>query len=274
MELAGVSPRAPRVTELNTKIDRAALVPAMVRIRGGSFLVSNHRAVRDDDYSRRRSKVGIGGFRMGKYEVTFEEFDRFATETSRPKPHDSGWGRGRRPAINVTWREATEYAKWLSAKLGDSYRLPTSAEWEYAARAGRTSKYPWGDTVGSDRANCTGCGSRWDKRSTAPVGSFRPNAWGLHDVAGNVCEWTCSSHATGRESKTCGSDVDLGGKTGKDEGADAFSKLLTAVQDKLINVRVCRGGFWNYGPRKLIVVFQTFEKDHSANTLGFRLAQD
>ncbi len=101
------------------------------------------------------------------------------------------WGRGNRPVVNVTWDDATAYAQWLSAVTGESYRLPSEAEWEYAARAGTETAYSWGDELGTNKANCDGCGSRWDDdEETAPVGSFAPNAWGLHDMHGNVWEWT------------------------------------------------------------------------------------
>ena len=82
----------------------------------------------------------------------------------------SGWGRGRRPVINVNWDDAKAYVRWLNRKTGKQYRLPSEAEWEYAARAGTTTRYNWGDDIGRNRANCNGCGSRWDRKQTAPVG--------------------------------------------------------------------------------------------------------
>ncbi|WP_341915893.1 formylglycine-generating enzyme family protein [Ferrovibrio terrae] len=92
------------------------------------------------------------------------------------------------PVVCVSWQEARAYADWLSKRTGQVYRLPTESEWEYAARAGTKSPYGWGDALGTNRANCRGCGSRWDNVSTAPVGSFPPNRAGLHDMAGNVWE--------------------------------------------------------------------------------------
>ena len=81
------------------------------------------------------------------------------------------------------------YAEWLSAQTGAAYRLPSESEWEYAARAGTATKYSWGNEIGVNRANCDGCGSEWDNARTAPVGSFRPNAFGLYDMHGNLWEW-------------------------------------------------------------------------------------
>ena len=125
-------------------------------------------------------------FAISKYEVTFEEFDRFADATGMARPDAAGWGRGRRPAINVSWDDATAYAAWLSAETGRDYALPSEAEWEYAARAGTETAFAWGDAVG-DAANCSDCGAGGAR--TVPVGSFPANGWGLHDVHGNVWEW-------------------------------------------------------------------------------------
>jgi formylglycine-generating enzyme required for sulfatase activity len=133
---------------------------------------------------------------MGRYEVTFAEYDKFANATGRKKPSDSGWGRGNRPVINVSWHNATAYAKWLSEQTGQKYRLPTEAEWEYAARAGTPTKYWWGNTASHKYANygvnscCRGLAKGKDRwKHTSPVGSFAPNPFGLYDTAGNIWEW-------------------------------------------------------------------------------------
>ncbi|MEA3411331.1 MAG: SUMF1/EgtB/PvdO family nonheme iron enzyme, partial [Pseudomonadota bacterium] len=137
-------------------------------------------------------------FDIGKFEVTYEQYDYYvwtrkgtddALDYPSGAPDDNG--RGRRPVVNVSWNDANAYLKWL----GDEYRLPTEAEWEYAARAGSVTAHWWGDDIRQDgqvRANCDGCGSDWDNRTVAPVGRFAPNDWGLYDTAGNVWEWTCS----------------------------------------------------------------------------------
>ena len=91
--------------------------------------------------------------------------------------------------MNVSWEDAVAYVRWLSGQTGERYRLPSEAEWEYAARAGSVTAYSWGNEIGRNRANCDGCGSRWDNAQTGPVGSFGPNGWGLHDMHGNVREW-------------------------------------------------------------------------------------
>ena len=126
-------------------------------------------------------------FELAKYQVTFEEYDKFCEATSTIKPSDEGWGRGERPVINVTWYEAKKYCEWLSKVSGENYRLPTEAEWEYSCRAGNNSNYFFGD----DEKNLIEY-AWYDKNSggkTHEVGQLKPNNWGLYDMYGNVWEW-------------------------------------------------------------------------------------
>ena len=149
-------------------------------------------------------------FRLGKYEITYDEYDYYVWQQHRmgntgPKyPTTAQGGRGARPVVHVNWHEARGYAQWLGERRHESCRLPTEAEWEYAARAGNESAYPWGDdlrnSVGGQAmpmANCRDCGSRWDNEQSAPVGQFPANGFGLHDTSGNVWEWTCSAWRDG-----------------------------------------------------------------------------
>jgi formylglycine-generating enzyme required for sulfatase activity len=136
-----------------------------------------------------RHVVIAKAFAIGRREVTFAEWDQCVAATScKYNPSDQGWGRGDRPVINVSWDDAQEFIAWLSKKTGLSYRLPSEAEWEYAARAGTGTPYWWGKDIGVGRAKCEDCGGdpAWQ---TVPVGSFRPNAFGLYDTAGNAAEW-------------------------------------------------------------------------------------
>lgn len=156
--------------------------PEMVLVPPGSFMMGAPSSQKQQTISQT--------FAVGKYEVTFAEWDACAAEggCGKYRPDDQGWGRGRQPVINVSWSDARQYVRWLSQKTGNSYRLLTEVEWEYAARAGTTTAYPWGDAIGSGNANCNGCGSKWDNKQPAPVGSFKANAFGLYDMHGNVCE--------------------------------------------------------------------------------------
>ena len=168
--------------------------PEMVVIPAGRFRMG---CLSDDDACFGSEKpvheVTIGrAFALSKHEVTFAQWDACVSGggCGGHRPGDGGWGRAARPVVNVSWEDAQSYVSWLSRQTGEEYRLPTEAEWEYAARAGTTTKYSWGNEIGDNRANCRGgCGSRWDYKQTAPVGSFPANAWGLHDMHGNVFEW-------------------------------------------------------------------------------------
>ena len=165
------------------------VLPEMVVIPEGRFRMGCVSGKNCGDDEKPVHEVRVASFELSKYEVTFEEYDRFTVVTGRKSRKDEGWGRGRRPVINVSWEDAVAYAEWLSAQTGERYRLPSEAEWEYAARAGSARKYSWGNEIGHNRANCNACGSQWDGEKTAPVGSFGPNAFGLHDMHGNLWEW-------------------------------------------------------------------------------------
>jgi len=170
-----------------------SLGPEMVVIPAGTFRMGDIQGVRDSD-EQPVHEVSVERFAMGRYEVTFAEYDQFAEATNRKKPSDIGWGRDDRPVINVSWDNVTAYAEWLSEQTGQEYRLPTETEWEYAARAGTETKYWWGNEIGFNNANCRNsfCDDRFEY--TAPVGSFEANPFGLFDVSGNVWEWTCSEY--------------------------------------------------------------------------------
>jgi len=128
-------------------------------------------------------------FAVGRRLVTFAEWDRcVASGGCKFNPPDQGWGRGERPVIDVSWDDAKEFTAWLSKVTGKPYRLPTEAEWEYAARGGSTTTYWWGKDVGSGHAQCVECGGN-EGGKTVAVGSFRPNAFGLYDTSGNAAEW-------------------------------------------------------------------------------------
>ena len=128
-------------------------------------------------------------FAIGRREVTFAEWDQCADAgVCKHRPDDHGWGRGDRPAINISWDDAKLFVAWLSQKTGQKYRLPSEAEWEYAARAGTKTPFWWGREAGTGHAQCDTCGSQTTKQ-VAVTGSYRPNGFGLYDTAGNAAEW-------------------------------------------------------------------------------------
>lgn len=158
----------------------------MVAVPAGSFRMGSTASEdgRDDDEGPVYRVTIAKPFAVGKYEVTFSEWEVCAKARWCSRVE----GRGNRPVVNVSWYDTRNYVRWLSWQTGESYRLPGEAEWEYAARAGTQTRYAWGDEIGRDRANCRGCGGGRDG-TPAAVGSFLPNAFGLHDLHGNVGEW-------------------------------------------------------------------------------------
>ncbi len=183
----------------------------MIEIPSGQFLMGSGANSPSFD-ERPQRLVKIRGYSISKYEVMFEDYDRFASATGRRKPDDNGWSRGRMPVINVAWDDAVAYSQWLSKQTGHTYRLPTEAEWEYAARAGTKTPYPWGLSKGKNKANCFNCGSEWDGRETAPVGRFKPNSLGLYDMAGNAPEWVQDCYVNSyKKAPTDGTAVQTGG---------------------------------------------------------------
>jgi formylglycine-generating enzyme required for sulfatase activity len=234
--------------------------PQMVAIPAGTFQMGSPAGEtgRESDEGPLH-RVTVAAFALGRYEVTFAEYLLFAQATGRAQPSDKGWGGGRRPVINVSWTDAQGYATWLSKETGQTYRLPSEAEWEYAARAGTTTANWWGDDIqrGTEvMANCDGCGSEWDLTKTAPVGQFAANAFGLHDMHGNVWEWT----------QDCwhGSYV----------GAPKDGAAWEATEGGDCTFRVVRGGSWFGEPAWVRSAFRNRLNPGSRNLgYGFRLAR-
>ena len=171
-------------TEFRDTLKDGTPAPQMVWLPKGSFLMGSDN-YRDEEPIH---EVTIDyELAVGKYPVTFDEYDKFCEATGREKPYDSGWGRGNRPVFNVNWNDAREYCEWLSEQTGQVYRLLSEAEWEYACRAGSTGNYCFGDDV-----HQLGSYGWFDGNSggkTHPVGQKKPNAFGLYDMHGNIWEW-------------------------------------------------------------------------------------
>lgn len=180
-------------------------LPEVVLVRGGAFTMGDTFG-EGGSHEKPTHEVTVSDFYMGKYEVTFEEYDLFCEATNRQKPGDEGWGRGKRPVINVSWEDAVAYCEWASRISGKQYRLPTEAEWEYAAREGG-KKVRFGNgknTLDPRDANFDGSASGKEDYSvvgdyrgkTLPVGNFSGNSLGLHDMTGNVWEWCSDWYAS------------------------------------------------------------------------------
>jgi formylglycine-generating enzyme required for sulfatase activity len=165
----------------------------MVWLPGGTFVMGQDDSQYEDE--RPAHPVQVDAFAVGQYPVTFAAYDRFCEATRRRPAVDEGWGRGERPVINVSWADVHDYCTWLSRETGETYGLATEEQWEYACRAGSTTRYCFGDDPKglADYA--------WydvnAKGRTHPVGQKRPNAWHLYDMHGNVREWCQNGYDTG-----------------------------------------------------------------------------
>ena len=230
--------------------------PKMVVVPSGRFTMGSSRSEGGDDDERPMRRVRIAyRFAVGVYEVTFAEWYACvdAGGCGNYIPDDEGWGRGNRPVVNVSWGDAQSYVRWLSAQTGKTYRLLSESEWEYVARAGTETAYSWGDSIGVNRANCDGCGSAWDGKMTAPVGSFATNAWGVYDMHGNVWEWV----------QDCWNDSYVGAPS---DGS--------AWESETCDWRVYRSGPWHRGPSySRSAARSTLSADGRIWVIGFRVAR-
>ncbi len=163
--------------------------PDMVVLAPGSFQMGDIGQVGNDNEKPVHPVTLTRKFAIARYEITFAQYDFFALQTNRKLPDDEGWGRELQPVINVTWREARAYTRWLAKETGLDYRLPTEAEWEYAARAGTTTNYWWGDENLAGYSHCSDCGDPLGGKHPLSVGSMKANPWGLHYLNVNVDEW-------------------------------------------------------------------------------------
>ena len=222
----------------------------MVVIPAGAFTMGSGAI-----YESPVHKVTIAKpFAIGRYEVTFDEWDRCVTDKGcKFKPDDRGLGRGSRPVDNVSWIDVKEFLSWLSSKTGKTYRLPSEAEWEYVARGGTTTSYWWGRDVGQGQANCKDCNSG-NALQPMPVGSFKPNPFGVFDTAGNAAEWV----------EDCWND--------SYRGAPQDGSAWTTGQ---CNWRVLRGGDYD-SPAKLVASSSRFRYDNDVRypANGFRVVRE
>jgi formylglycine-generating enzyme required for sulfatase activity len=165
--------------------------PMMVVVPAGQFVMGSPdtEVGRSADEGPQHPVAIARPFAVTQTDVTFYDWDACVAVGGCPQVDDSGMGRNDKPTVGVTWDDAQHYAAWLSQMTGKDYRLLSEAEWEYAARAGTTTVYYWGDAVGKGNADCTDCGSQWDGQQTSPVHSFKPNAFGLYDMEGDVWQW-------------------------------------------------------------------------------------
>ena len=261
-------PEAPPPGKIfQDKLQDGSLGPKMIVLPAGKFLMGSPvgESMRYEGEGPQHPVRIAQPFAIGVTTITFNDYDRFAKATGRKLPKDGEWGRGNRPVINVSWYDAKAYAKWLGDQTGGKkYRLPSEAEWEYAARAGTTTPFSTGKCIHTRQANYKGdydyadCGAKTgiSRGKTVPVGSLPANPWGLREMHGNVWEWTTDCwHYHYENAPTDGS---AWGKENKGYCSE----------------RVVRGGGWGSGPRSIRSAVRSWDWANAVTTdLGFRLVR-
>jgi formylglycine-generating enzyme required for sulfatase activity len=232
--------------------------PEMIVVPAGDFMMGSpdNEKGREPNEGPQHKVTITRRFAVSKFLVTFADWDACALVGGCPREggvNDHGWGRVNQPVINVNWDDAQAYVAWLRRMTGKEYRLLSEAEWEYAARAGTMTAFYWGDELDKENANCHRCENPWSKLQTSPVGSFKPNRFGLYDMAGNVWQWV----------QDCYNEDYNGAPT------DGFP--WTAGD---CTKRVVRGASWYYYPKDPRSAYRYGDKkdDRDYNT-GFRVGR-
>jgi formylglycine-generating enzyme required for sulfatase activity len=225
----------------------------MIKVPAGTFRMGGASSIVGPDEVPRH-RVTISAFVVGVYEVTFDEYYRFAKATGRKKPKDNGWDRKTHPVIDIAWDDAFAYTRWLSKQTGKSYRLLSESEWEYVARAGTTRSFWWGSKAGTGNAHCFDCKSEYSTSKPAKVGTYKPNPFGLYDTAGNVFEWVHDCYH--RNYKDAPDDGSVW------EGGDC-------------DVRIARGGAYRSPANSMRVENRDkFKSNKGQYNVGFRVARE
>ena len=258
-ERLAAAPEIWRVPGAVTEFKDCASCPHMTIVPAGEFTMGSPPA---EQQAEAQHRVTIATpVAVSKFEITFEDWNACVSDggCDNARPNDEGWGRGRHPVIHMSFDLAKAYVAWLSRKTGKTYRLLTEAEWEYAARAGTTTTFAFGDSLSPGSANYNastdGSGpSEENRQKTVPVGSFLPNAFGLHDMHGNVSEWVedCFHNDYTAKAPTDGSAWVEGNCTG----------------------RVLRGGSWEDSDAELRSAARVGEYRYNSSYVdGFRIAR-
>ncbi len=247
------------ILKLRSTFMRIYREPEMVEIKAGSFRMGNDGGV-GDKYAQPAHDVNLQKpFKLGKYEVTFDEYDRFALATGNTLPRDEDWGRGRRPVINVSSEDARDFASWLSKQTGKRYRLPSEAKWEYAARSGGKDEI-WAGTSNEGQLEEYTWFSQNSRNKTQPIGTKKSNTLepqGLYDMSGNVWEWV----------EDCWH--------GNYNNAPSDGRAWKEEDNGQCGQRVLRGGSWYVTPGHLRTSYRGWNyADYRVDVMGFRLAQD
>ena len=251
---------APKVQEAAVPAARIAagvikdceFCPEMVRIPAGSFVMGSASGHWSEKPALR---VTIAQpFALGRYELTVGQWQACVDAGACPAMPHMQDVTPNSPVHNVSWNEVQAYLKWLNQQTGQTYRLPSEAEWEYAARAGTKTRYWWGEAVGTDNADCDGCGGKWNRKTPTPVGAYAPNPFGLYDMSGGVMEWVGDCWYPDHQ----GAPTDGSARTDGD-----------------CSQRVLRGGSWRHDETYATVTSRlSYDASVRYYTNGVRIARD
>jgi formylglycine-generating enzyme required for sulfatase activity len=245
-------PSAPPVAVDSEGFRDCPECPSMVMVPAGGFVLGAGDPIEDVN---KRSVTVAKPFAAGRFEVTYAEWSVCVREEACPAHVQAPAGGDRMPVSGVNFGDAKRYVQWLAAKTGKAYRLPSEAEWEYMARAGTTTTFWWGNEAGRGKANCFGCGTAWDGKRAAPVGSFAANPFGLFDTAGNVWEWVEDCFEADAYKTHQGYPAPVAGGGFCD--------------------RVLRGGGWDIGPTGIRPTFRFgADPQNRFKFYGFRVVRD
>ena len=250
---APAQPKVPVGEPFADALSGGGTGPAMMWLPAGEFQMGARDSAAAFD-ERPQHKVSISAFAISKFEISIAQYTRFARATSRRIPKTGDLDAETHPVFFVSWDDAVAYTRWLSTQTGKTYRLPTEAEWEYAARGGTTTAYYWGRNLGADNAHCFACETGLDPRRPTKLGRFAANPFGVHDLAGNVEEWVADCYNRDYQAAPNDGSVFPGGDC---------------------TVRVIRGGAFSSGPKALrSSARNTFRFDSGNDSIGIRVVRE
>jgi formylglycine-generating enzyme required for sulfatase activity len=246
-------PLVPAGETFSDPLKSGGTAPTMVWIPQGDYEMGARDSAAQFD-ERPQHKVSLRPFAISRTEVTIADYNKFARSAGRKIPKTGDLDPATYPVFFVSWDDAVAYTKWLSVQTGKNYRLPTEAEWEYAARAGSPTAYPWGRSLGREHAHCFACETGLDPRQPTKVARFDPNPFGTYDMSGNVDEWVYDCYNKNYEGAPSDGSVF--------EGGDC-------------SVRVIRGGSFSSGPKALRSSARNkFRFDSGNDSIGIRIVRD
>lgn len=247
------TPTTPQGTTFSDPLKGGGDGPLMIALPAGEFTMGSQSSSAAFDERPPRT-IKMLSFAMSVHEITIAEYTRFAKASGRIVHKKNTLEPTKHPVVFVSWNDAVAYAQWLGVQTGKKYRVPTEAEWEYAARAGSTTAYWWGRYLGSDNAHCFACETGLDPRQPTRIGRFKANAFGLFDTSGNVQEWVYDCYHKDYEGAALDASVFAGGDC---------------------SVRVVRGGGYSSGPKALrSAARDKFRFDAGNDGIGIRVVRE